>query len=368
MKIIFVTNYAIRHQTGLWDSFVKLNKDIEFIFLATAKYDAERKAMHYVEEERSYIVHSTELNDDELTKLIDKTDIVIFAQSDDLRLLKLFKKVKYVVFPQEHIFKQKTLKKFLAIFNQTRKNIKYFPKAKRYLLAPSIYSYKESRLSCLTNKKNSYKFGYFPKLDTTPITNKKNQLIWSGRLLDWKKPYLSIKAIENIHYSDSNYKLKIYGNGPLKHELNDLINTSSAKDSIEFNDFVENEELMNNFRESEIGLFTSTSGEGWGVVLNEMLASGCVTFSSIHAGSTRYLIKDGINGFTYSKDKELFQKLAKYLSMSDEEKRTIQKNAQDTIRNLWNNDVAAQRLYELFKSIIENKPFTKYNDGPLSGF
>lgn len=362
MKIIFVTNYAINHQTGLWDEFCNTDKKVDFTYLATAHYDETRKAMRYQEETRPYIKNSLDLSENQLEKLFENVDIVIFAQSEDLRLFKYFEKVKNVITIQEHVLKKKTLKKYLAIFNQTRKNKKYFPSAKRFALAPSYYSYKELKISHFTKKQNIFKFGYFPKLDIECF-EKSKQIIWSGRMLDWKHPEHAIYASKIINNLDSEYKLVVYGNGPLKDSISK--NTPSY---VSIHDFILNKDLLNNFKKSEIGLFTSDRGEGWGVVLNEMLSSGCVVFANRKAGSTRFLIKDGFNGFTYKTKKELKEKIIKYFSQSENNKKQLSSNAMNTISEIWNNKVAAKRLFELCESIIENKPFNKYNEGPLSGF
>ena len=46
---------------------------------------------------------------------------------------------------------------------------------------------------------------------------------------------------------------------------------------------------------SEIFLFTSDKGEGWGAVLNESMNSACAVVASHAIGSVPFLLKDGEN-------------------------------------------------------------------------
>ena len=45
---------------------------------------------------------------------------------------------------------------------------------------------------------------------------------------------------------------------------------------------------------------TSNQEEGWGVVVNEAMNSGCVVIGSNLAGSVPYLIENGKNGLIYN--------------------------------------------------------------------
>lgn len=52
-------------------------------------------------------------------------------------------------------------------------------------------------------------------------------------------------------------------------------------------------------REHDIFTFTSNKREGWGAVLNEAMSCGCACVVSDLIGAAPYLIKAGINGYTF---------------------------------------------------------------------
>ena len=87
---------------------------------------------------------------------------------------------------------------------------------------------------------------------------------------------------------------------------------------------------------SDIFIFTSDKNEGWGVVLNEAMSSACAVVANKAIGSVPFLIKDGLNGFTYS-----------------------------TIIKEWNANQAAENLFVLIQCLKEGMD-CPIQDGPCS--
>lgn len=362
MKVVFVTNLAIFHQTGLWDEFVKQSKDIDFTYLATEKLSDERIKMHYKEQNRKYILYSHDLSEQQLQEIFNNVDFLIFAQTEDKRVLKYLNNIKNVFLPHEHIIKKITPRKLLAVVKGTIIFKKLFKDANRYVLAPSYQTYKEYSFTKLTSKDRFLKYGYFPKLECT--TNKKlPKAIWAGRLIKWKHPETAIYFINNLNSYLPNYKVEMYGEGKLKEKIERLVKTNCS-----FHHFINNSELLEKMEESEIGLFTSDFGEGYGVVLPECMSKGCIVFANAKAGATKMLVEDGKNGFIYKNKKDLRKKIEIFAKMSNKEKQVISSNAMNTISETWNYKIAAERLYSVMKSISENKEIPNFKFGPLSRF
>ena len=84
-------------------------------------------------------------------------------------------------------------------------------------------------------------------------------------------------------------------------------------------------------------------------------------------GSAPYLIDDNVNGMIYKCDNinDLYNKVTQLLH----NKKTIQKlgfEAYNTMNNFWSPKIAAKRIVELSKLILNNKDYNKYNNGPCS--
>jgi len=366
MKVVFITNYVIFHQTGLWDSFVNNNPDVEFTYLATAHLDSERIKMGYQELKRDYILNSENLNEDEIQQLIVSADIVVYGMSEDPRVDKYMNQAKHIVSLAEHISKSN---RFHSIFSRLKyfgHDKKFLAGGKKYLLAMSYHA--SDDFKHFGFKDRCYRFGYFPELeykDEGPRDEFK--LIAYGRLLNWKHPEHSVYALKHLKKKDSRYHLKIIGEGPYKPKLIKLVKRLKLQDSVEFSDYCSHDEILHELRTCGLSFFSSDRREGWGVALNEMLSQKAIVFANTNAGSTLFLANKK-NAFIYNSKKLLMKKLDIYNNMTDEERHIIRERAYYTIKNTWNNELAASRMHELFVSIINEEDFDKYKNGPISKY
>jgi len=120
----------------------------------------------------------------------------------------------------------------------------------------------------------------------------KNQIITVGRLTDQKNHLLLIKAFESIRKEIPDFKLKIYGIGPLKNSLDFYIAEKGLKGSIELLGATNNiVEVMN---ESKLFILSSNF-EGMSNALIEAMYVGLPVISTRISGSSD-LINDGVNG------------------------------------------------------------------------
>ena len=119
-------------------------------------------------------------------------------------------------------------------------------------------------------------------------------------------------------------------------------------------------------KKTDIFLFTSDRNEGWGAVLNESMSNACAVVANREIGSVPYLVEDGKNGLVYErKDKNSRYNCVKKLIVNKSLRETLGKNAYDTIKNVWNAEVAADRLLTLIDS-INNSTTVPYTTGPCS--
>lgn len=366
-KVVFVTNYVIFHQTGLWDEYVKQYPDVDFTYLSTAPLSEERKQLHYEDEQRNYVVKSWEKSEEELAEIFKDTDIVVFGDSEDSRVDKYIPTAKHLVVTSEHLSGRKHRGKFLdflarfKFFNIRHKNWK---KMNKSLLAMSYYSYNDFKHHGFKN--STYRFGYFPKLDYEERERDNHKLLYYGRLLDCKRVQDVIYALRILKKHDDKYTLDIVGEGPEKKHLLKLTKKWKLENSVTFYPFEEHEQVLERVRKAGIVFFPSNRVEGWGVVLNEMLSQKAIVFANTNAGSTMYLANKH-NAFIYNNRRTLKKKLELFLTFDEEDLNLVRENAYNTINNEWNNEVAAKRMGELFTSLVRKEShFDKYKYGPLS--
>ena len=245
------------------------------------------------------------------------------------------------------------------------------------------HNYKKVNLLCISAyaahdynqiglfKDRTYKWGYFSEAIDYDINNlinskKKNSLLWAGRLIEWKHPDYAIEVAKALKEKGIDFEMNIIGNGEMEESLKNMINSHDLNNEVHMLGSMSPENVRKYMEQSEIYLFTSDRGEGWGVVLNEAMNSGCVCISSYSAGSTPFLVKDNENGFIYKND-DLNELIDKTVSVINDNKRIIEENAYYTVKKEWNPETAANRFYEFCNALLENeKCLDKYEDGVLS--
>ena len=116
-----------------------------------------------------------------------------------------------------------------------------------------------------------------------------------------------------------------------------------------------------------IFLFTSDFNEGWGVVLNESMNSGCAVVASHAIGSAPFLIDNNKNGLLYANGDiyDLYSQI-KYLLDNPQEQLRMGKQAYKTIIDTWNPRIAAERFVKLCDNILNEGLNSSFVDGPCS--
>ena len=117
-----------------------------------------------------------------------------------------------------------------------------------------------------------------------------------------------------------------------------------------------------------IFLMTSDEKEGWGVVLNEAMNSGCAVVASHAAGGAPILLRQNDNGYLYpSGNTEALYERVKYLLVHPEEQERLGLSAYRTVTEHWNAETAAERLITLIRCMMNGDVYPMpYTDGICS--
>lgn len=145
--------------------------------------------------------------------------------------------------------------------------------------------------------------------------NKNNIIISVGRLTPQKNYQCLLEAFTLFHQKYNSYNLHIYGNGPLKEELQNAIESKGLKDSVTLMG------VSSTWHTDEIdsAMFVSSSDyEGMPNALAEAICLGipCVA-TDCPIGGTKELILDGVNGYlcNVNDSNDLFIKMEKALQL-----------------------------------------------------
>ena len=372
MKLVFVSNMLNHHQVPLCDELNKKFEQFYFVTTEDVKQIGFQKSC-----EKEYILHyCVESEKLRIKDAISEADVVIFGGCPS-ELIELRMKVNKLTFLySERFFKKGIWRRFIP---QTRKKvinrvIQYKDKHMYVLCASAYLSYELSLLGYSTQK--CFKWGYFPevkhyelqKLFDEKRKNKKVNILWVGRFLNWKHPETAILIAEELKRNGYEFELNIIGDGELKKYIGQIIEEKGLGNCVHLLGAMNPENVRKHMETADIYLATSDFYEGWGAVVNEALNSGCAVVASHAMGASPFLIIDGDNGLLYQSGniRELYHKVVRLIE-NEELRESYGKNAYTSMYKHWNAQVAAERLWNISKKLIEKENISGlYLDGPCS--
>jgi glycosyltransferase involved in cell wall biosynthesis len=127
------------------------------------------------------------------------------------------------------------------------------------------------------------------------VTEKKYDIVFSGRLVKNKGINLLLEAIKNIKTQIPNIKLAVTGSGPLENKIKNYIKMNKLEDNVDFIGWVKNiEELAEVYNQSKIMIMPSFNEGGPRVTLEAMACRVPIITSRV--GIMLDIIDDGKNG------------------------------------------------------------------------
>lgn len=372
MNIVFVSNYINHHQIPVSDKLYELSAG-QYTFIQTEPMEEERVKMGWdVNAELKPYVRFMYREKEACEKLIMEADCVIFGGCEDESIIRpRLVSGKFTVRYSERLYKEGRWK-FISPRGLKKKYYDHtsFRKNDVYLLCAGAYVKGDfSLVRAYTGK--MFKFGYFPKTekyDDVHYLRKNNEginILWAARFIDWKHPEMMVSIAGLLKEKNIKGHITMIGVGDMLDDINARVNKAGLNDYISFAGNKTPDEVREMMLRSDVFVSTSDMKEGWGAVINEAMNSGCVTIASYAMGAVPYLIKSGYNGLAY-RAKSVNELLRHILWVNDHksEARDMGARAYETICDLWNADVAAERLYAFICDRQHKIP--EYKDGPLS--
>lgn len=375
MTIAFFSNFLNHHQLPLCRAFLA-KTDVEFVFVATEPIAKDRLAMGY-EDMNAYpfVLRTYESKENEAmaTRIAESYDVVIFGATPKTYIQSRMEKNLLSFRFCERSLKKGAWRRFIP---RTRKKIheeyiRYKDK-NLYILGASAYTAHDLVL-CGFDENKCFKWGYFPEVkqydDIVALiaAKKPASLLWCGRLIDWKHPEVAIETARRLKKDGHSFEMTLIGAGELEKSIHSMIEKYKLSDCVRLLGPMSPTKVREHMEKSEIFLFTSDHGEGWGAVANEAMNSACALLASHAVGSAPYLIKQGENGFIYEcgNAKDLSSKL-KHLLQNKELRHRMGANAYSTLKETWDAEIAANRLLTLCEKLKKNEEPPVWKDGPCS--
>lgn len=166
----------------------------------------------------------------------------------------------------------------------------------------------------------------------------------AGRLIEHKKMVNIIEAFNIGFKGNKNVELKIFGDGPLKSDLESLIEKYKLKDQVKLMGLQSREVIATNFKESNVFVLASDL-ETFGVVCIEALAAGLPVIAT-HSGGPEDFINSS-NGILISKNN--IEELVKAMKeMLNNEKRYNHKSISKNIQVKFNSKEISLQIEKIY--------------------
>lgn len=379
MTGLFLTNYITHHQKPFYDELNRI-MDGTCYFFEMERLPEDRIKLGFEEINAPYKASIGDMSTDEINekygKLFIDADFVIYNRGEEL-LKDRIKAGKLTFYTEERWCKQKRNPyEFIREYLRFWKHHNRYQNGNYYDLGISAY-YAGDMKRHFAKTDNMFQWAYFPEsvnkepVKKGPLENRKIEMIWVARFIDWKHPEAVLKLAERLindgSESHKNFHITMLGVGELLETVREDIENMGLKTYVDAPGSVPASKVREYMNASDIFLFTSDFQEGWGVVLNEAMNSCCACVASHEPGSVPVLMKDKENGLIYKNgnDNDLYEKVT-FLLDNPEKIREYGIKAYDTIERLWSPKVAAERFYIALQDIMNKGSCDRYSEGPLS--
>ena len=378
-KLVFVSNYLSHYSRTISEAFIRIYGE-DFTFIAMTPFNQKRLAAGFQDmNQLPFILRAYESPESEqdARRLIDESECVIVGGMPVSIVSSRLAQGKLTFMQSERFFKGPLWKDIVRFVKYSRYSggrvQARYPKAKFYLLCASAFAARDYNICGLFRGK-AYRWGYFPEvkryedIDALISRKEKCSILWAGRFLEWKHPDFAVRLAENLRTQGKSFRLKIIGSGEMQEDLAGMIAAKNLHDCVELTGALPVEEVRTEMERAQIFLFTSDRGEGWGVVANEAMNSGCVLAAADKIGSVPYLVKDGKNGIVF-RDRDIADLTEKVSALLDEPERMreLGRAAYETVSGEWSAQTAAKRFVELSERLRAGEGSVRlWEDGPGS--
>ena len=355
MNLTLLTSSFNPHLEPLARALQKRCDVFHFIACASKGFEARAKG-GFFEKMADYVI--TKTDSDFFTKAqaaIAQSDIIIVGSGDE-ELLAFRKEGSLLIRYNEH-FSKREFDFLIHAFSVWRKRRGEGKSPNSLLLCASTFAANDfGRIHLYDGRKVIW--GYFPKGNverkrSRPVfSDSIINLLWCGRMLNWKHPELCFAALDLLFSKNIPFHMTFVGGGPCEKRLQRIIAKKPYHKSVIWKGMLSYPETLEEMLNADICLFTSSRREGWGGVLNEYMSSECVVVASSAAGATGFLVEDGENGFSFSSKKEMLE-IITYIIENKEKCIDVAANAKLTIETRWNGEVAATNLLSTCSALVK---------------
>ena len=179
-----------------------------------------------------------------------------------------------------------------------------------------------------------------------------------GRQIPKKNFFHIVFSYKKYHerYGAKAIPLVMVGEGVEHGRIERFIQKNHLTEKVKLLPFKTQSELKSIYHKSEAFIISSDNTETWGLVINESMACGIPVIASDQCGATHTLVKDGVNGYSFSLDdsNDLYNKMCLYHELTQDKKDGMRHQALETIKD-WDLSRFCKGCYDAIQYVIVQK-------------
>lgn len=376
MRILQVTNIVSHHQLPLARCLAASVGDGNFRFAVTEQADPKRQQLGWNNDEKDHwILRTGDVAADcaEFERWWHEADVVFCGERLFDRIKQRLDCGRLTFYMSERWFKPpigraRLLQPGYALMANRFRRLASSPNF-HYLPIGDFAARDMQRIAGFQGR--MWRWGYFTSLpEPLPSCERSGapfRVLWAGRMLGWKRVDTLIRAFATLLIGQPDAHLTLVGDGPERNKLERLSRQLLPPDSFQLIPPRPVAEIMAMMRQHHVYVLSSNAYEGWGAVVNEAMAEGCVVVASEAAGSARSIIRHEENGLLFTPGDwqrlgELLCRLAKNLNERDR----LARSGQKTMAECWSPQVAAERFLAVSHALLAKKATPLFNEGPMA--
>lgn len=173
------------------------------------------------------------------------------------------------------------------------------------------------------------------------------KILYSGRLVESKRPLLTIKIVKKLLDKNIDVRLDILGDGDERKKLEKYVKKNNLANNIFIHGRQNSETLKKFYKEAHFLVFLSKS-EGWGKVITEAMFWGCLPITT-DVGPIAYILGDGKRGELVEPNSEKVSK--KILSLLNDYP-TYESKVNNAI--IWSQELTLDKFYKDIKELVHD--------------
>jgi glycosyltransferase involved in cell wall biosynthesis len=216
-----------------------------------------------------------------------------------------------------------------------------------------------------------WNWGYFTTIpQPLPSCERKDgglRVLWAGRMIGWKRVDILIRAFSRLLAERSDAILTIVGFGPERMRLKKLASKLLIARSYHFESPMSANQIPLLMRQHHVYVLPSGGAEGWGAVVNEVMAEGCAVIANENGRAAKTMIRHQENGLLFkSGDWKNLGDLLCEVSRDDKLRLKLALEGQRTVAHYWSPDVAAERFLSVCEALLLRQPVPNFLSGPMA--